>query len=86
MCDQFLAQASDWLMVRYQGSVTGVNIINAQVPGCLRLCALGHQVVNIFLVEGSHICKTTLEMCIRYSSVGTSKRTYSRGYGGGVNP
>ena len=38
---------SDWLMVRYQGGITGVNTINLQAPVDL-LCACGHQVVNFF--------------------------------------
>ena len=46
------ALVSDWLMVRYQGSVTGVNIINPQVPIGLSVCAHGHQIVTVFLLVG----------------------------------
>lgn len=46
MWDQ-LVHNSDWLMVRSQGGVTGVNIIIPQAP-----VGLSHQTVNIFrLVE-----------------------------------
>ena len=40
------AKFSDWLMVRNQGAVTSVNIINNDTPIGLR--AHGHQGVNIF--------------------------------------
>ena len=39
-------QFSDWLMVRKQNGVTGVNIINPQVPVCLEVH--NHQIVNFF--------------------------------------
>ena len=53
------AQFSDWLMMRLQSGVTGVNIINLQAPGSCVLCAYGHQVVNVFLLVGGGAFSTS---------------------------
>ena len=46
------SQFSYWLMVRYQGGIIGVNIINPRAPVALGATTHGHQAVNFFyLVE-----------------------------------
>ena len=40
-----------------------------------RLCAHGHQVVNILSWWGFSICKTTQETCIKYCCLGPSERS-----------
>ena len=50
------------------------------------LCAHGHQVVNFFhLVVVFNLWKSH-EICMRWYFLGTSERSYSRGYGAGVCP
>ena len=56
---------SDWLMVtKVKGWVTGVNIINPQIPIGLRVCAHGHQIVTVFLLVGVFEAVKQLRKCI----------------------
>jgi len=77
----YRTQFSGLLMVREQGSFTGVNMISPQASGGLGLCAQAHQVVlsfsGCFFFFFFNIYKTIREYASNtvIYSIGTSERT-----------